>query len=238
MIKSYKNLLLSIHNKHYKNIAYYLRRFRNEEDELYKVIINYYKKDIIIDEFKHMTIFDSSYKNKLHMLIDTMMHLSLNENEIDNRIIHLLINAEELKYTQETNIVPKRLYHTLPEKRLFKIRTEIGCFNFERNNIREIQLNFWEYYSYPTPIWKERFNKYKIKVNHEKKTIEFEDEMTTCDEYEDFYEKYYYEPDEQSKEVQERSIAEIPDISINEWLNDIFKEENLFLLDNKHKYIY
>ena len=53
-----------------------------------------------------------------------------------------------------------------------------------------------------------------------------------------FYEKYYYEPDEQSKEVQERSISEIPEISINDWLNNIFDKINYFRLEDKIKYTY
>jgi len=228
--KKYKNLLLSIHKKHYKNLAYYLRRFRNKENELYKIIANHYNIQV--------QIFNSNYEDKLHILIDTLMYLSLEESQINKREIYLSVDAKELKYTQDTNKIPERLHHTLPKKRLFKIRTEIGCFKLERDNIREIQLNFWEYFSYSTPIWKERFDKYKIKINHEEKTIEFEDEMTSCEEYEDFYEQYYYEPDEQSKEVQERSIADIPNISINDFLRDIFKEQSIFLLDNKYKYTY
>ena len=56
----------------------------------------------------------------------------------------------------------------------------------------------WEYYAYKSPLWKNRFDKCKIKINDEKKTINFKDE----DEYEEFYEEYGYEPDEQSKEIE------------------------------------
>ena len=225
--KKHKNLLMSIHNKHYKNIAYYLRRFKNKESELSSTILKYYT----VSE----PIYKSDYEDKLHILIGTLFHLSL-EN-INERNIYLQITKEELKYATETNTIQCRLHHVLKEKRLFKIRTETGCFqryNSSFPSVQEIQWYHWEYFAYETPLWKERFDKYKIKIDKEKFKLEFE----ILDEYEDFYEKYYYEPDEQSKEVQERSTSEIPEISINDWLNNIFGEEVLFRLDNKNKYTY
>ena len=78
-------------------------------------------------------------------------------------------------------------------------------------------------------------DKYKIVLDSERFKLEFEDD---CDEFEDFHEKYYYEPDEQSKEVQERSIVDIPEISINDWIINIFGEKELFRLDDKNKYTY
>jgi len=65
-------------------------------------------------------------------------------------------------------------------------------------------------------LWKSRFDKYNIKVDNKKKEIVFEDE----DEYEEFYELYQYEPDEQSKETQEKSIKVLKKRRLNEWLKD------------------
>ena len=110
----------------------------------------------------------------------------------------------------------------------------MGRYDSNYPKINEIQWYHWEYFAYQTPIWKVRFDKYKIKINDEELKIEFEDE----DEYEEFYEKYYYEPDEQSKEVQERSIGDIPEISINDWVNNIFKDNEFFRLEDKNKYTY
>jgi len=222
--KKYKNLLMSIRNKHYKNIAYYLRRFKTKESELFNIISQYFT----ISE----PIYKSSYEDKLHILIGTMCHLSL-EKKVE-RNIHLKITNEELKYATKTNSINGiKLYKVLKEKRLFKIRTETGWFE-RPNDIKNIQWYHWEYFCYKTPVWKERFDKYKINIDHKKYTINFEDD----DEYENFYEKYYYEPDEQSKEVQEKSISEIPEISINDWLNNIFDKINYFRLEDKIKYTY
>ena len=94
--KKYKDLLMSIHNKDYKNLAYYLRRFKNEGSELYDTILNYYKnQDNISDEL--LTIYNSNYADKLHILIDTMFHLSLEDENINSRGIHLQITRKELE---------------------------------------------------------------------------------------------------------------------------------------------
>tara|TARA_A100001015_G_C14523765_1_gene531431 strand:+ start:245 stop:445 length:201 start_codon:yes stop_codon:yes gene_type:complete len=55
-----------------------------------------------------------------------------------------------------------------------------------------------------------------VNVDDKKKKIVFSDE----DEYDDFYEKYNYEPDEQDKETQYKSIKDLDDVSINEVLCD------------------
>jgi hypothetical protein len=229
--KKYKNLLLSIDKKHYKNIAYYLRRFRNNEDELFQIIVNYYKNK----SKKHLKMYNG--EDKMHNLIATMFHLSLKDPPA--REIRVQITKEELEYGMNTNKITVALYKVLKEKRLFKISSKIGCFELRKYdckypNIQDIQWHHWEYFSYNSPLWKERFDKYKIIIDHEKFLISFEDD----DEYEEFSEKYYYEPDEQSKEVQERSIGAIVDISINDWLTIIFGEYKLLELDNKRKYIY
>ena len=45
------------------------------------------------------------------------------------------------------------------------------------------------------------------------------------DEYEEFYEEYGYEPDEQSKEVQEKSICKIERSNIKKWIDSIFDKK-------------
>ena len=42
---------------------------------------------------------------------------------------------------------------------------------------------------------------------------------------EEFYEEYGYEPDEQSKEVQEKSICKIERSNIKKWIDSIFDKK-------------
>ena len=111
----------------------------------------------------------------------------------------------------------------LKNKRLYSISDNIGCFKLGRN---DIDLNHafwynWEYYAYKSPIWKKRFDNYDIIINDDNKTIKFNNDK----EEEDFYENFGYEPDEQSKEVQEKSIKALKKIKITKWLNNLFSKE-------------
>jgi hypothetical protein len=55
----------------------------------------------------------------------------------------------------------------------------------------------WEYYASFSPIWSERIEKYNGTVDHDKKTVVFEDD----DDLDEFYDQYGYEPDEQRTEL-------------------------------------
>jgi hypothetical protein len=83
----------------------------------------------------------------------------------------------------------------------------LSLFHLKRDkcDIVEAYLNNWLYYASFSPIWKERIIKYNGKINHETKSIEFYDDDT----YELFCEIFNYEPDEQKKDVQNKSIQKI-----------------------------
>ena len=108
----------------------------------------------------------------------------------------------------------------LKNKRKYNISDNISCFKLKRNSLKlnEIYWYKWEYYAYKSLIWKKRFEKYDIIVDDEKKLINFKNE----NEYHKFYEQYNYEPDEQSIEVQEKSIKKLKKINLTQWLNNIF----------------
>jgi hypothetical protein len=85
-----------------------------------------------------------------------------------------------------------------------------------RDVLKNIYYYHWLYYCLDTPVWRNRIFKYKGKLNHEKKTIEFDDE----DNLQRFYDNWGYYPDEQYRHVEEKSLGKIiPDkhISIMEF---------------------
>tara|TARA_B100000073_G_scaffold267601_1_gene227193 strand:+ start:2341 stop:3645 length:1305 start_codon:yes stop_codon:yes gene_type:complete len=114
-------------------------------------------------------------------------------------------------------------YKIFQNKRLYSISDNIGCFELERNkcDINNIFWNHWEYFAYKTPIWKERFDKYNININDKQQIIEFKNDK----ELEEFYENYGYETDEQSINIQEKSIKKLKSITISDWLNNIFTKK-------------
>lgn len=69
--------------------------------------------------------------------------------------------------------------------------------------LRNAYYYHWLYYCLDTPIWRYRIFQYKGRLNHEKKTIEFDDE----DNLQEFYDKWGYYPDEQPAEVEQKTIG-------------------------------
>jgi len=94
---------------------------------------------------------------------------------------------------------------TLTEKRKFDIEPGIGFFNNNRiQNYSEALWYKWEYHARKCPLWCERFKKYKCSFDIDKEPVFPEDGLE--DFYEEFYEEFGYEPDEQSKECQMKSL--------------------------------
>ena len=126
------------------------------------------------------------------------------------------------------------VHKTLPNVRLYSISDNIGCFQLDRTkfNMKKMFWDHWEYFAYKCPVWKERFDTLDIDVDHENKKIIFKNE----DEEEEFYEEYNYEPDEQSKEVQEKSTHDIQKSTLYEWINTTFTEKITFKIRRKMVY--
>ena len=139
-------------------------------------------------------------------------------------------------------------YRTLKEKRLYEINNNIGAFPLYRFNeetdvvsiwdsklkkylpddvSKEVSayLYNWEYYVRNTPFWKELFKTYN--VTFKKKQISFPNN----DMLDKFYDNYGFEPDEQSKETQMKSIKPIQKITIQDCFR--YYEVDLQSLHNK-----
>ena len=160
---------------------------------------------------KNIYVLSSDYENE--QLINTNIPL-LPREFVDSRNI-----------THKINEVRK----TLMCKRHFKINKNIICFDFQRRNMdhKDVYNKYyynWEYYAYNCEVWKERMSTYKVsfdtKKNDEWNYIRFPND----DLLEEFYENFGYEPDEQSKETNEKNLNDIHghDYSINEWLKSTF----------------
>ena len=207
-------LLDSLKKKNMNNVCYYMNKM---EIGLIRVVIDEYNEKLNVDI--------SVYNDKKHILISVIC-LSMMKNKM--KYENYRVNKSDIKFINDNNnIKGMKLYRVLKNKRLYGVNSEVGCFDVKREDIAVSLREKWEYYAYKSPIWKKRFDKYKVKVDDKKKKILFSDE----DEYDDFYEKYNYEPDEQDKETQYKSIKDLDDISMNEVLCDD-------VLDTDKKVIY
>jgi hypothetical protein len=136
-----------------------------------------------------------------------------------------MVVEKDLLKMLKSNEKETEVRKTLTKRRLYKISHNIGCFNLDRYKVdlMDVFRYHWEYYAYKCPIWRKRFDKYKINVSDAKKLIYFEDEDEKANEYDEFYDEYNYEPDEQKKEIQD--IGEIEKSSIKTWINNIFERK-------------
>lgn len=227
--KNYVNFVRSIHNKNFINIVYYLKYYQDidndnkktNKDAKIEIIYNIVKKYFKIVHNKTLPDKLNPFYNKNgHTILYIIHHMFYEGKDIQQRSIFTKC-AHETYMPQliKDNDRIEPAYKTLPVKLRYSISTDIGCFPLERYRINSKTINdiywyHWEYYSYKSPLWKSRFDKCCITIDHKKQEIVFDNDEI----YEEFGEKYYYETDEQTKEVQERSICSIPKISTDEWI--------------------
>jgi hypothetical protein len=209
------NLEHCIETQNYEGLAFYLKKM--------------VKTDItwVVNRFNIET--NVLYTDLFHQILFNLM-----KTDQKKKIYYKKVMNKELKkiteldknYRYEGKYSDKSvsyIYKTLENVRLFGISDNIGCFKLDRKylNMKEMYWNHWEYFAYRSPIWRERFDKLDIEVDNENKKIVFKND----DEEEEFYEAYNYEPDEQSKEIQEQSTHDIKKSMLNDWINETFTEK-------------
>lgn len=243
----FKQLFLAIYRKDYNNIAFNIKKYNNQEVRLFDGILKYIQHGLFEDIPKTSLSEENAsiilarfkqhpYKNKLHMILALIF--SCYRNIVINNKKYIRASANDITFVKDIHTIPCiPIYKTLACKRLYSISPHIGCFHLDRHNkdippYNHILWYHWEYFALSTPIWHDRFNKYNIE------TKEFEIIFTNDDECEDFYDKYGYEPDEQSKETQEKSILNIRTTSITDWLISWCEPNDLFALLESRPYEY
>jgi hypothetical protein len=96
----------------------------------------------------------------------------------------------------------------------------LSLFYLKRDklSIKDAYYYNWLYFASFSQIWKQRIESHDGIIHHEKKTVEFKND----DCFELFYENFNYEPDEQKKTIQDKTIQQIE--HIRSWVT--FYEEN------------
>ena len=216
-----KRLIRSIHNNKKINIVFYLRQSKNYQ-KTYEAIKKYYTS-VHGFQLKKKCLESIAYKNKIHMLLALICHLELDINNIQKRTIYRKIDdtllTKEIEFNSE---VVEPLYQTLVSKRLYTISPLVGAFKLKRystsiKDYRDILRLHWDYFIYNCPLWKKRIKSCNGTLNHEKYELIFKND----DDHEKFYESYNYEPDEQSQEIQDKSICYIDNTIGEHWMTNI-----------------
>jgi len=211
-----RKLIRSIHNDKKVNIAFYIKHIQDPQ-LCYNAIKKYYAKTgITLKTLKSVT-----YQNKAHILLALVCHLDV--SEVENRTICKKLDTSIIEKQALFNAqTVEPLYKTLGHKRLYQISPLVGAFKLERFSnekldYKDILRLHWDYFAYNTPLWKKRIENCNGIINDKTYELIFKND----DDNEAFYEKYNYEPDEQSKEVQERSICMVDMEDGRAWLDAI-----------------
>ena len=113
-------------------------------------------------------------------------------------------------------------YHYLSDRRVWGTTKRLGCFDLPRYNLQKPLTEHlwfhWEYHACQTPIWRDRFARYKGVPNHKTHEIDFPDEDTE----EEFFQTWNVLPDEQSKRVQELASGQIVMVPYSRWFRETF----------------
>jgi hypothetical protein len=222
-VESFEELL---ENRDYLRIANRIMESSNSLQIVKESIAYFSKKGLKIEEDKMVKRWKKYAKylgmdESVQILAFIMCHFSQLDCIQMGKKLYICVEKEDI-VVYETIFKNKatnyRAYKILPIAYICAIDEDnyLSLFQLERNKIlmddpdglRKIYWYNWEYYASFSPVWFDRIQKCKGKHNHETKRIEFpEDEET--DWPEEFYSHFGYEPDEQKREIQEKSIQKI-----------------------------
>jgi len=210
----------SFHNwlesKDYKRIASHIMSdsFDTSEsnmDAIREMVLGFYR----IKWYRPMLLPSSNISLKLRFLSHIMQICTERIHEIDRKkqkgrsnLSSKHIEAPHLP-SQTSN---RRNILKMERKFYVNCSNVLHLFRLARHqeksmDIKKCYREDWLYYCSKTPYWSEKIREHGGTVNVENKTVTFDD----ATKEEEFIEKYWLEPDEQSSEVQNMSIGDIPE---------------------------
>jgi hypothetical protein len=238
---SFNNLNINdLIEKKTKNIKHIIDCLKTKTSDEIKSI---YKKHYRLSNKKDICLF---YTNQKHRWI---VKLACKIVKQKTKWIKTKLNNGDEIFICSLHEPASRVYNTLKEKRLFSVNSNIGAFPLSRFNeetdvvsiwdsrfkkytyddidkYKSAYLYNWEFYSRNTPFWSNIFKSYSVTFK-KKKVVFPNDEIL-----EKFYDAYGFEPDEQSKEIQLKSLKSIPKISIKK----CFENYNVKLFNSTVNY--
>uniref|UniRef100_A0A6C0D5I3 Uncharacterized protein n=1 Tax=viral metagenome TaxID=1070528 RepID=A0A6C0D5I3_9ZZZZ len=145
--------------------------------------------------------------------IEAFLHIKCQDNQdlrVNGKLRILLSQENIIKYATLSTDSPRTLLKFVCR---FPIRRNAAVlFNtFIPDNMVNIWFYGWLYYASNTLIWSHRIQQFDGIVNHDTKTVEFDDDEydeNDMTRFELFHNKWNFEPDEQSLELQKRIIGQ------------------------------
>jgi len=243
--KVYHNMLLSINKGQLRNAVYNMKIIleSTSPDELHSILIKYYSGH---NDSIDINNAEEQWKTRVHnydfhLLISIIVHMNEPMNDINTRCLFISPTEKDMKairWIADESISEERAYKTFRKKRLYPIRPTIGSFPLARFGFEDFKQEtfwYWEYYATDgCPLWKERLVRFSGTLDHEHKKIVFSD----GDNEDAFYDKYGFDFDEQSKDIQDMSLVDIGQTDWNIWYYSIFDGEPIVDLPTGFSYLY
>lgn len=146
------------------------------------------------------------------IILSQILHLySLEKNIKMGKNLYIVVEPEEI-VMYETILSSDEIpaYRILELGRLCEIDSDnyLSLFHLKREklDIRDAFLNNWLYYTLDTPFWREKIRQHNGIINDKDKIVYFNEET---DDFDNFWDVYNFEPDEQKKIVQDKSIKDL-----------------------------
>ena len=199
MKKKYKDYVNNLIGNHIQNIWTYINVLNFEKCK--KITEAYFKMH---DKKIEIAVYSEISSIKVQLFLE--IYINNNEIKRKKKILVKLKNNIKNKY-EDFSIIKKdtKTCDILKKQRVFQIPEDImqfGCTRkkFTIEEMQKMYLDEWLYNCRNTPYWCEIFSKYKIIFDENKEPV-FQNDKSE----DEFYEKYYLDPDEQPLYVKEKS---------------------------------
>ena len=178
---------------------------------------------------------DNNFGKKILLLVKIMTLFSLKEKLVKGKNFYIVVDPEDIIQYETIEATSIRHYKVLNVARICGIDDlkHLSLFRLERETLKGIMLkdlyfNNWLYHASFSPVWFNRIKKYRGYVDYTKMSVEFVNE----DMMQLFYDKYGYEPDEQSQNTTDKCLKHNDGINWTAFHNN-FKTNSLFLIDEE-----
>lgn len=206
------DLICLLDSKDYLTISSFILSLEEEQVvEVYNKVVSYFSKlGLKIDSKKAIRQFEKqTITNRILLLSRVIHYFSVLHKKKMGRNLYIHVEPKECIIYETINSNLTKPYKILPLARICCIDSGnyLSLFNLKRDktDMTTAYRENWLYHASFSPLWNEKINDYNGEIFIDKKTVIFNDD----EDEEKFREKYDYEPDEQNKDVQDKSIQEI-----------------------------
>ena len=230
-----KNLTQWVENSDFRSIAQWVLNENNgviSVVDIYELCIN------IFEQSSLKTKLTKEFANAIKLNIDVNVILLAKIIQLfskkaqlkKGRSVYINVEAEDI-IPYEPIIGSDEIKHYTILKKAYMCGIDdlkhLSLFKLTRNkyNLKELYCGHWEYYASFSPLWSQRLTQFGAYVDHTLKKVIFNEE--TDDLIEEFYRLYGLEPDEQKKEIQNKSIGSIEKKYNWKWFNSQYKKNGL-----------